>query len=151
MVLRAVAALLVTVVVVACGGGPLTSVGPNSLVDGWSIGDESACAELQPGVCDAYIEVANEGLASRDGGHPAIVETVVHGEGLYPNLDGDFGMIYRGGPGVACVVLFRLVDGTYRAIAVANRYHSSEPLNPLDRGPGVRQEHTQFQAPAPTF
>jgi hypothetical protein len=75
---------------------------------------------------------------------------VVHGEGLYPNLDGEPGQVFYGGGGPSGVVLFQLADGTYRAIGVG-QVPSQHVVFPIDRGPGVRQEHTEFRPPAPTI
>jgi hypothetical protein len=143
------AAVVMATGVAACHGGAVSSVGPNTLVDDWSIGEPLPCAGDQVDLCAAAVDVATGQLEG--GSRARIVETVVHAEGLYPNLDGDLGMIYRGGPGVCCVVLFKLTDGSYRAVGIANNYPSTPGPYALEHGPGVRQEHTDFQPPGPTY
>jgi hypothetical protein len=85
-----------------CGGelpGPSRPV-----INGWPIGDRAECSS---GGCEDSIEVATEALDSGHPGHPEVVDA-----SLYSTA----------GPlttSVAySVVVFRFVDGTYRAIGV---------------------------------
>ena len=143
-------AVLSLAALAGCNAG-VTSVGPNTVVNGWSIGDLGGCA--QPGACAKLIDAARAGLDAREPGHPAVVTATYHGEGLYPNLDGDLGQIFRSGAGgFTGVVLFLLADGTYRAIGVGQLPpHLGERPLTFDYGPERRDEHTEHQPPAPTI
>jgi len=143
-------ALLLLAALAACNGG-VTSVGPNTVVNGWSIGDLGSCG--QPAACAELIDAASAGLDVREPGHPAVVTATYHGEGLYPNLDGDLGQIFRSGMGgLNGVVLFLLADGTYRAIGVRRLPpHLGERPITFDYGPERREEHTDLRPPAPTI
>jgi len=145
-------ALLAALVLASCGAA-VSSVGPNTIVNGWAIGDASACAGDESVVCAAFIEVATERLGGRDVGHASIVSAVVHAEGLYPNLDGDLGPVFRSGMGgFCCVVLFQLADGTYRGIGVGRvPTQANQPPYTFDIGPERRDEHTDTRTPAPTI
>ena len=144
--LRALAlAMLTAAVLSGCG---VYEVGPNTIVNGWSIGEESPC---EAG-CEDVISAATERLAGRDPLHAPIIRTTLHAEGLYPNDDGDLGQIFRSGMGgFSGVVLFQLGDGTYRAIGYGRLppHLGSKPTT-RDFGPERRPGRTDHGIPFPT-
>jgi hypothetical protein len=146
---RVLVALVVvtgTLVIAGCGA---TAVGENSIVNGWSIGPEASCGAD----CAEVIAVATERLSGRDPGHPPILGTTIHAEGLYPNRDGDLGQIFRSGmAGFSGVVLFHVADGSYRAVGYGRLPpHLGDKLITFDFGPERRPGRTEpHQPPAAT-
>ena len=129
--LRVVVGLLASVLLVACGAG-----GTNGQVDGWSIGEEMACAPADA-QCQKMIVVATERLDGRDPGHPPVVHLSVHAEGMYPNEVGDgMGLVYRSG-GFPTIIVFVLADGSRRAIGVKYVLRDDIPTA-FDHGPERR-------------
>ena len=120
-----------------------------TIVDGWSIGPESECEV--PVACEAFVEVATQALASREPGHPAIAQTSVHEEGLYPcKRGGGISPIVRsGGAGIGPMVLFVLADGSRRAFGVGFPMGSKVPVD-HGRGPEVAPWECSDSGPFPT-
>ena len=138
------------VAIAGCGPSGAAVVTENSVVNGWSIGTEWTCTPKTG--CAELIQAATEELAARDPGHLPIARATVHGEGLYPNRDGDLGRIIRsGGGGFLGVVLFEMADGSYRAIGVGRLPpHLNSRPRTYDFGPERRPGRTENGPPAPT-
>ena len=135
--------LLASVLLAACNAG-----GVDGQVDGWSIGEEMACAPADA-QCQKMIEAATERLDGRDPGHAAVVRVSVHAEGMYPNEPGPgMGMIIRSG-GFPTIIVFVLADGTRRAIGVKYVLRDDFPTT-YDRGPERRQGGGGDQGPVET-
>lgn len=139
---RAVLALLIVVALAGC-----RQIGPNSRVDGWSLGEAATCG-VGHDDCAEMIEVATEVLAGRDRGHALILEATVYTEGLYPNDAGVLAPIWRSG-GFPSVVLFLLADGSHRAIGVKYVLNDDRPIA-FEHGPERREGGGGDEAPAPT-
>ena len=88
--------------------------GASPVVDGWPIGDPYVCSDPQ---CGPYLELATEGLAARNPGHPEIVEVTLHRHGVILGEDGQPLRYLSDRPSIA---VFRLVDGSVRAIGVGH-------------------------------
>jgi hypothetical protein len=137
-----VVGLLTSLLLVGC-----ISNSQNGQVDGWSIGEEAPCA-ANDARCLQMIEVATERLDDRDLGHAPIVQVSVHAEGMYPNDDGELGLLFRSG-GFPTIVVFILADGTSRAIGVKYVLNDEVPTA-FDHGPERRPGRGADGAPAPT-
>jgi hypothetical protein len=109
----------------ACGG-------QGSIVDGWGIGAPYTCgANTDPDPecpCAALLPLAGHALDRRDPGHAPVVEAQLHEEG--PDAAGS--PVIRSSPFL--VAVFRLADGSTRAIGVGYPGVSTEPMA-LDYGP----------------
>jgi hypothetical protein len=117
----------VGLVLAACG-----SDGPSPVVDGWPVGDAYACSNP---ACEPFLRIGVDGLAGRDPGHAAIVDATLHELGVLIGSDGEpVLLVYSGGQ--PSVVLFRLADGSSRAIGVKYIGVSRE-ASALDWGPGL--------------
>ena len=124
--LTSCAALLAfAMAVAACGVG-------SPMVDGWPVGDATACPRPE---CATILEVAAAGFDRRDPGHAPVVDASVHAFGTVIGDDGrPVGMMFSGG--TPFVVLFRLADGSRRAIGVKRPGIQPDPIA-LDWGPGL--------------
>jgi hypothetical protein len=142
---RFVIGLVAAVVLASCGAGHESA---NGQVDGWSIGEGGPCtADVVR--CEQMVDEATRHLAEREPNHPLIVAVTVHQDGLYPNLDGDLGVIFRSG-GPPTIVLFRLADGTRRAMGL--KYVLTDEIPTIfDHGPELRDEHSENRTAAPTI
>ncbi len=140
---RVVVGLFTAIVLAAC-----SNTGSNGQVDGWSIGEGGPCSpDAQQ--CQQMVEAATERLANRDPFHAPIVEVAVHKEGPYPNRDGEMAPLFRSG-GSPDVVVFRLADGTRRAIGVKYVLGDEIPTT-FDHGPQRRPGRGADGTPAPTI
>jgi hypothetical protein len=121
--------LLSAGILAACG---VTTLSENQFIDGWSVGDASPCTR-GPELCDLLLATALEGFNERNPLHPPVVDAAFHAEGLYRDSHGNLERVYRSG-GTISVVVFRLADGSYRAIGVgwAGVGHPPEPPQAFD-------------------
>jgi hypothetical protein len=140
---RVLTGLLASLALAACTLG-----GVSGQVDGWSIGEQLACAAIDAR-CQQMIAVATKRLADRDAGHPPVAQVSVHAEGMYPNDDGSMGTVIRSG-GPPTIVVFVLVDGSRRAIGVKYVLNADVPTA-YDHGPERRSGGGGDNAPAPTI
>jgi hypothetical protein len=91
------------------------------VIDSWPIGPKTGCTyeELFPGTsCADIVAVGRAGLDERDPGHAPVASSEFHERGV--DLDPATGRpIVHVGSGPCCAVLvFRLADGSVRAIGV---------------------------------
>ena len=101
-----------------------SSVAPNTIVNGWSIGDVQACNDPR---CAAQIPVVLAALEEYRPDHPTLVEMTIHAEGVYPRGDGTAAEPFRT-EGCCHVALFQFADGSIYAIGVGYLATSDEPV-----------------------
>ena len=123
----AIAAFAVGAALAASG---CSSVVPNTIVNGWSVGDVKACNDPR---CAAQIPVVLAALEELRPNHPALVEMTIHAEGVYPRGDGTAAEPFRS-EGCCDVALFQFADGSIYAIGVGYLATSDEPVA-VPRGP----------------
>jgi hypothetical protein len=119
-------ALVAAVLVMLSACGPTAS---GTVIDGFAIGAQSDCSErseYEAAECRTYIPVATAALDRRDPGHAPIVSVTLH-EQLYAGEDGVPRLAVCSG-GCMNVAVFRLLDGSIRAIAVGTPGVSTEPI-----------------------
>ena len=97
---------------------------PNTVVNGWSIGEQLACTDER---CAAQIPVARAALAELYRDHPIVVEMRIHEEGGYRNPDGTVAVPFRSG-GCCDVAVFHFADGSLFAFGVGYPGISQEPV-----------------------
>jgi hypothetical protein len=100
-----------------------------AVIDGFAIGAQSECSErseYEAAECRTYIPLATAALDRRDPGHAPIVSVTLH-EQLYPGDDGVPRLAVCSG-GCMNVAVFRLLDGSVRAIAVGTPGVSTEAM-----------------------
>lgn len=107
-------------------GCMLSPIGPT--VDGWAIGDPVDCTRHEE--CDEFITAAINAFDRRDPGHRPIAEVRLHDQGR-PGAP----ILHTCSGGCAVVAVFRLVDGSVRAIGVATPGIETTPMT-FDYGPG---------------
>ena len=101
----------------------------DKVVDGWGIGPPFTCPFVDPDrPCAALLPLAVEALERRDPGHLPIVSAELREEG--PDATGN--LVVRST--AFEVALFRLADGSMRAIGVGYPGVATEPMA-LDYGP----------------
>lgn len=121
---RMALAWALTLAAVAC-----QPVASGQVIDGFAIGNRYDCWELgstETAECRAYIPVATAALDRRDPGHAPIVSVALH-EQLYVGEDGVPRLAVCSG-GCMSVAVFRLADGSLRAIAVGTPGIATEPM-----------------------
>ncbi len=106
-----VAAVLLGLVIAGCG-----PVAPNTIVNGWSVGEALACTDEH---CLEELRVAETALERQDAGYLPVMSLTIHREGLYPQPDGT--MVAGHSAGGCCrVALFRFLDGSLLAFGVGS-------------------------------
>jgi hypothetical protein len=123
--------LAASLAVAACALPPLPSATPpppsappataSPVIDTWPIGPEIGCnyEELFPNTsCAEIIAVGHAGLDERNAGHAPVASTEFHERGV--DLDPATGRpaIHIGSGPCCAVLVFRLADGSVRAIGV---------------------------------
>jgi hypothetical protein len=103
--------MLTAVIVTACQ----LFVHGDPVVDGWPIGREVACSEEAR--CMDFLATARAELDLRDPGHPAVVTSTLHKEGVTVDADGNQAIYARSGA-LYVVVRFELADGSVKAIGI---------------------------------
>jgi len=109
--------------------------GPNQVVDGWPIGERLDCGAE----CETYLTVAEAGLDRRDPGHAPIVDVALHRQGTYELEGGGSYLPVCSGGSCPSVAVFRLSDGSIRAIGVGSPGISTE-VRASDWGPALHWE-----------
>lgn len=81
-----------------------------SAIDGFEIGTRVPCAFQENDFCERFLTVARKGFDDRDTGHLPVVEST-----LYEPAE----LVVRSG-GPIYVAVFKLADGSLRAVGVGN-------------------------------
>lgn len=127
--LFAVAAAVSFIAVLFIGCDP---AGPTKVVDGWPVGEPFEC-RIVDGDCWFYEAIASTALDHRDPGHAPIVSVSLHRQAAYRHENGEFrNPICLSG--CDTVVLFKLVDGSFKAIG-AGSIGVSQEVTTRDYGP----------------
>jgi hypothetical protein len=119
-------ALVGAVLAATAACGPTAS---GTVIDGFAIGAQSECSErneYEAAECRTYIPLATAALDRRDPGHAPIISVTLH-EQLYLGEDGVPRLAVCSG-GCMDVAVFRLLDGSVRAIAVGTPGVSTEAM-----------------------
>ena len=103
---RLVLVLIVGLFVAACSSTPLPAI-----ADGWEIGDRVDCSSNPE--CDEFVPAAIAGFDRRDPGHLPIVSVALHHRGKPGSM-----VLNVCSGGCPVVAVFRLADGSVRAIGV---------------------------------
>jgi hypothetical protein len=112
-------------------------IAADTLIDGWSIGPEEACASdhVQSPNCGQRLSVAIRGLDRRNRHHASVVRIAMHDEGQYRDPSGQVGLVARTG-NCCTVAVLELSDGSIRAIGVGTA-GISRALKAFDYGPAA--------------
>lgn len=107
---------VVGMLVAACGSAPLPA-----MADGWEIGDRVDCRDNPE--CDEFVPAAIAGFDRRDPGHLPIISVALHQRGEPGSM-----ILNICSGGCPVVAVFRLADGSVRAIGVGTPGIATEPI-----------------------
>ena len=106
--------------------------GPSMVVDGWPVGEPLEC-RITDGECWFYEALASTALDHRSPGHAPIASASLHLQAAYRQDDGDFRRPICLS-GCDTIVLFKLIDGSFKAIG-AGSIGVSQEVTTRDYGP----------------
>ena len=104
--------------------GGCSAMAPNSVVNGWSVGDVKTCNDAR---CAAQISVVMAAFEEYLPNHAPLTQLTIHEEGGYPRGDGTMAAPFRSG-GCCDVALFQFADGMIYALGVGYLGISDEPV-----------------------